>query len=271
MGGGIMATTILITCPHCKKQLRGSSDLAGKKVRCQGCQNTFLIQANGADAAGPRTPPVDSTVTPHDSAAKRAAAPAKHAPAKPAPAGPANLGVSMYNVVTDEEAKARIEQAQTKSQATANVKAIQTDPAARGIKGYGVTETGLAPRCPHCAKEMPSADTVVCMNCGYNTQTRTHVGTKRTYDITSQDIFMWRLPGLICAGTAALFLLFIGFTWIALHPLAVKHEEAWWAWMDGLWFKIWGSVFAAFIVFFTAQFAFSRLVQHPVPPEIEKR
>src|SRR5262245_36147539 len=37
---------------------------------------------------------------------------------------------------------------------------------------YGLTEETFAPRCPHCAYELESADAKVCLNCGYNTATR---------------------------------------------------------------------------------------------------
>src|SRR5271168_3814742 len=36
-----------------------------------------------------------------------------------------------------------------------------------GEDPYSVTTLDLAPRCPNCANEMPSAEAVVCLVCGY--------------------------------------------------------------------------------------------------------
>ena len=33
---------------------------------------------------------------------------------------------------------------------------------------YGVTETSLSPRCPHCAYELDPPDAAVCLHCGYH-------------------------------------------------------------------------------------------------------
>src|SRR5262245_52786911 len=44
---------------------------------------------------------------------------------------------------------------------------------------YGVTTTELGHRCPQCAAEMPSPDAIICLNCGYNTETREQFRTKK--------------------------------------------------------------------------------------------
>lgn len=63
-----MASTITIICPDCDTQLKASSDVLGKKIRCKACGATFAAR---------------------DSAAKAPAAPAKPAPAKAAAKGTA--------------------------------------------------------------------------------------------------------------------------------------------------------------------------------------
>ncbi|MFO0927804.1 MAG: hypothetical protein U0736_12320 [Gemmataceae bacterium] len=63
-----MASTITITCPDCDTQLKASSDVLGKKIRCKACGATFAARDSAAKAAPAK------------------AAPAKAAPAKAAPA-----------------------------------------------------------------------------------------------------------------------------------------------------------------------------------------
>jgi hypothetical protein len=41
-----MAAMILITCPECKKQLKGPAELQGKRVRCKGCGQVFAVRAS---------------------------------------------------------------------------------------------------------------------------------------------------------------------------------------------------------------------------------
>ncbi len=40
-----MAAQILITCPECKKQLKGPAELQGKRVRCKACGQVFAVRA----------------------------------------------------------------------------------------------------------------------------------------------------------------------------------------------------------------------------------
>ncbi|RLS91019.1 MAG: hypothetical protein DWI08_00350, partial [Planctomycetota bacterium] len=64
-------------------------------------------------------------------------------------------------------------------------------------KAYGMHDMILAARCPNCAKELASEDAVLCIFCGYNNLTRQIATTRKTYDITGSDIFLWNLPGII--------------------------------------------------------------------------
>lgn len=54
-----MATTILIVCPECKKQVKAPDNVLGKKVRCKFCQASFVANKSaGKGAAGkPAKPP----------------------------------------------------------------------------------------------------------------------------------------------------------------------------------------------------------------------
>src|SRR5215210_4577628 len=67
--GQTMATTFVIACPECSKQVRVSDEHVGKKIRCKGCEHVYAVRAPG----GP--PP----------AAKKAAAGAAKTKAAPPP------------------------------------------------------------------------------------------------------------------------------------------------------------------------------------------
>lgn len=60
-----MSEAILITCPDCGKQMKVPPSVAGKKVRCKGCQAAVSVPANKK--------PVDTRVTTPEARAKREA------------------------------------------------------------------------------------------------------------------------------------------------------------------------------------------------------
>src|SRR3954447_19486659 len=72
-----MASSITVTCPECEKQLKASSEVLGKKIRCKACGATFVGRAS-KDAAAPVKKPVAKK-----DAAEKDAKPA--APKAPAP------------------------------------------------------------------------------------------------------------------------------------------------------------------------------------------
>src|SRR5437870_5782693 len=61
------------------------------------------------------------------------------------------------------DTRMRTEQAQ--AQATADAASMIDD---ENKNPYGVTETSLAPRCPHCAYELDPPDSRICLHCGYD-------------------------------------------------------------------------------------------------------
>jgi hypothetical protein len=137
-----------------------------------------------------------------------------------------------------------------------------------GSNPYGVTDMEFLPRCPFCAKQMEDEDAVICLNCGYNTQTRERVGTKKTHETTGGDTFLWLLPGILCALGLLWMLGNIASLWL-LMP--VMREE--WEWGRGLtlFTCIWGSIISAGIGYLFAKFAVKRLIMNPTPPEVEKK
>jgi hypothetical protein len=136
---------------------------------------------------------------------------------------------------------------------------------------YGVTELDLTPRCPFCAKEMESEEAIICVHCGYNTQTRSMGATKRTFANTGQDIFMWMLPAFGCILAILALAAGVIYLWTSLpNPEDPKVKEEWWKhFIEPA--KIWGSIAAGFMAFFAGMFAIKRLVIQPTPPEMEKK
>ncbi len=137
---------------------------------------------------------------------------------------------------------------------------------------YGLTETDLTPRCPHCANELESAEAKICLYCGYNTETRQQAKVRKVIDQTSGDVFMWLLPGILCA-LAVIFMA----VWDVLYCLRI---DAWVESQDEHWYfdlmasgalKTWMCVGTSFIGYMMGKFAIRRLIFDRVPPEIEKK
>lgn len=137
----------------------------------------------------------------------------------------------------------------------------------RDDKPYNVTETSLLPRCPYCAQELESDEQVVCLNCGYNMQSRERIRSRKTYETTGGDMFLWLLPGIACALASLTMITFIVLTWVLFPRLERENSEVWWSFVFGLAFRIWESVVYLFIGFFTTKFAIKRLVFDHTPPE----
>ncbi len=203
-----MTTTIVIACPKCKKQSKGSPDLAGKKIRCKHCEHLFVVVAPGAVKAGA----------------------AKARPPRP-----------------DDDLRA------------------DTNP-------YAVTDHDLARRCPHCATDM-EPDAIICLGCGYNTQTREHMTVEKTYANTAGDWFLWLLPGILCVFTVLALIAFDVVYVIVLRDwLKERAKETWyWTAIEHPSAKVWVVIVTLFIMFLAGRFAVKRLILHPVPPERRMR
>lgn len=73
-----MADTIPITCPECGKKMNVPAAVAGKKIKCKGCESVIAVP--GAKAAAPAAKPAAKP------APKPAAKPASPPPSPPPPA-----------------------------------------------------------------------------------------------------------------------------------------------------------------------------------------
>jgi len=151
----------------------------------------------------------------------------------------------------------------------------QQDDEDGGKNPYQLTDVVLVPRCPQCAHEMESADAIVCLNCGYNTQTRIRMKTVKTYAHTPFDWILWLAPGVLCVLGLLVALGIIVFLWIpaGLPAIHAQNKDAWWSCEKPLfnWEQVWGTVPTAFAGWAAGVFAFKRLVLHPRPPEKYKR
>lgn len=245
-----MADPIVVTCPKCKKKMKVPAEAVGKKVRCGGCQTAIPIQAP---------------------AAKKPAAPAKAA--KPGPSqgisfeeddGPAVYGLVMPSENEDGEEAPPPPPPPPKPTAPKHKGDDDDD------NPYGVTTTRDAPRCPHCAKELESEGAVICLNCGYNTQTRKHSPTRRVLDTTFWDWCVWLAPGIGCV------LAIVGLLGFDYWFDIMLQESVWDGWNEGAGttsfsrgVRLWITAMTAWVIWQAAKFAFRRLILHPRPPEVE--
>jgi hypothetical protein len=134
---------------------------------------------------------------------------------------------------------------------------------------YVVLDTEFAPRCPHCASELENAEARICLHCGYDLRERERHPTKKTYETTGSDYFLWLLPGIACALLVLMMIGFIVFLFGWLGDIAEANKDAWWnVGIKAMW--LWGTVFSLAVIFFAGRFAIKRLIFHPVPPEREK-
>jgi len=154
-----MATTFVIACPDCSKQVKVSDEHVGKRIRCKECAKIFPVQAPTTGDSSPK-PAAKSKGPPAPPKAK-----AKPPEVKPAPEPEKSVVASF-----DEE-----------------------DP---NDYSLGTINDGL-PRCPFCAMEMATVDARICLHCGYNTRSRKRPEVKVVYQHTGLEMFLWWLPAIL--------------------------------------------------------------------------
>ena len=102
---------------------------------------------------------------------------------------------------------------------------------ADGKNPYKMSDVIKVSRCPQCAADMEEGD-IICLNCGYNTQTRVRTHTIKTYETTAFDWVIWLTPGVLCAIAVLIMIGVIVFFWVpvGLPRLAAvgTEKEAWW-------------------------------------------
>jgi DNA-directed RNA polymerase subunit RPC12/RpoP len=151
--------------------------------------------------------------------------------------------------------------------APAKKKAWEEEEEEEGSNPYGVTHLDLAPRCPHCANLMATPDAIICLHCGYNTQTRQLGSTTKTIQHTGGERFLWLLPGLLCVAGILFLLNAAIFFCLALPDLLDKTS---WAEdvFDAEATRMWLAVLPSLAMMWgLGYFAFKRLILEPKPPE----
>lgn len=249
-----MAESIVIVCPECKQRMKVPAQAEGKKARCANCKAVIVVKSGPGGASA--------------------------APAKPAAAAAPGVaggsfedddGPALYSMaaVSDEEGEAPPPPPPPKPAPAARAKTHGDD---EDENPYGITAALDIARCPHCAKEMESNDAIVCLNCGYNTQSRLHAQTRHVFERTFWDWSLWLGPGIACVLT----IVGLGvFDWWFCFYL---QESVWNGWDETLGTKsisqgvrLWIAVMTLWVMWKAARFAFRRLILNPVPPEIEKK
>ena len=133
---------------------------------------------------------------------------------------------------------------------------------------YGVTDLDLAPRCPHCANEMESEDAIICLHCGYNTETREIGHTTTVVAITGGEHFMWLLPGLL-SGLGVVFLGVSCLFFSVMLPMILS-PKSWLTFLDHESMRMWMALICLAGMSGMGRFAYKRLIMEPKPMEKKK-
>jgi len=268
-----MADTVTVVCPECDSKMKVAEEKLGRKVRCKECDETFVAE-EATDTVTVVCPECDSKMKVAEEKLGRKvrckecdetfvakASGKKKAPAKSAP----------------KPAKPAAKPAATDITAAPKPEAPKPPAGAEGEEdssAYGLTEERLGKRCPHCAGEMEEED-IICLECGYNLETREHGKTRKVKDVTSQDAFMWLLPGILAAA-GCLFMVSWAVSNFIFHY--TRTPDYWKARSSdypkfyenlSLCCVIWFGVFLFFGAWKAGKFAYKRLVENPKPPERE--
>lgn len=133
-----------------------------------------------------------------------------------------------------------------------------------GPDEYKAHEVDLTPRCPFCAKELTSATDVVCLHCGYNTQTRSTNKTVRVYSHSFGEYMKHLLPGLMSAfGVLVLIILVMYYCIVFPHAVRGGFLE----FLDHESMRLWITIIVLGMSWPIGYFAFHRLVLNPNPPD----
>jgi uncharacterized paraquat-inducible protein A len=136
------------------------------------------------------------------------------------------------------------------------------------IKSYEVGTTKEKARCPYCATELENETDIVCLNCGYNLQTRERVPQRILEPVTAGDYFMWWLPAFLNILGALFCVAIIIMTWVGRPSFSFIYM----GWTQKyLWSRTYVTILMGFIIFACLRWAFKRLILDPHPPEREKK
>jgi hypothetical protein len=115
---------------------------------------------------------------------------------------------------------------------------------------------------------MASEDAIICVFCGYNTQTRTLGKTKKVIQQTGMDRMTWLWPGIGCAiGIVALVILQIIYVLGLGRSMRTADSVIKYILNEPIY--LWVTLMMAGAIWKMGTFAFRRLIIEPTPPEIE--
>jgi hypothetical protein len=218
-----------ITCPRCQRQFKGKPELFGKRIKCPGCEKPFVVPSPQEKINEEELMEILSVEEEYE---------------------PATGGDEEYEPTADAKPTKRIYFPEDEG----------------GPKEYGLGEYDETARCPNCANPLESAESVVCLFCGYNTSERTWGKTKVTYATTGGDRFKWLLPGI-----ASLLFAFFQVIGCLYYCLVLPDQLGdGWKWLSHESLKMWTVIINLFIMWPAGYFAYMRLVMNPEPPEKEK-
>jgi hypothetical protein len=217
----------IINCPACTKKFKGKDGLEGKRIKCPLCGTPFVVAAQSSDQVKAGSP----------EALPQTKAGAKKGAAK----GSAPAMAKHQRVTWNKEDEDK-------------------DP-------YKLGEFDLRARCPNCANLMESEEAVICVFCGYNTQTREWGATVRTMAVTGGQHFLHLLPGFIFV--LVVIGLIIGTLYFCLELPALVHGT-WADIFDHESARMWIILFILGFMWAFAMLAYRRLVLMPRPLEKKK-
>ena len=244
-----MATSFVIACPGCGKQVKVGEEHVGKKIRCKGCSHVFPIVAPTIEP--PKSePPKEKEEESYGLLAMEDDAPKPQEKGKGKGKGPPPTpGAPTKKPYDDDE-----------------------EPEG-APKNYGLTDTGEAlPRCPFCAKEMPSEEAIICLSCGYNTRTRTRPEVKKLVEHTQGEIIMWLAPGVACIIVMLLMLLWDLFLFLNIESWLTgsfleEEEGKYYGNVGPGFFKVFNTLLCVALAVPLVRFSIKRLIYDTRPPE----
>jgi hypothetical protein len=137
-----------------------------------------------------------------------------------------------------------------------------------GISGderkYGVTDLDLSQRCPNCTKEMEDG-AIICLFCGYNTQTRALGQTTKTIEKSGGEHFLHLLPGLAVA--LCMVILVISNLYFCFEVPNMLNREDWSYSFAHESVKFWSAMISLGLLWGLGTFCYKRLILEPKPPE----
>jgi DNA-directed RNA polymerase subunit RPC12/RpoP len=131
---------------------------------------------------------------------------------------------------------------------------------------YGVKNQDLAPRCPYCAQELPSANAIICLHCGYNNLTREVGKTKKLIGLSFDRHLKYLLPALGAAAFSFFSVIFLLFYAIVSPSLVAGVAILQYSDHESL--RMWCTVIFLMWIYFAGLFCFKKFIDQPKPDDI---